>query len=90
MSATIPNRPNDLKRKMPGIKAGNAGARRNPASATVGYNRNRTGTLTQAQFRCNKCGRIVGREYGWKLWIKSFCYITGKDARLYRVSEPKK
>jgi len=43
-----------------------------------------------ARFRCNKCGMVVVRDYGWKLWGKTFCYSTGKDARLYRVSSPNK
>ena len=41
-----------------------------------------------AEWRCNKCGIVVRREYGWRTWVKSFCALKGKDARLYRISAP--
>lgn len=43
-----------------------------------------------ADFRCNACGQIYRRDLGWKAWTPSFCEITGRDARLYRVSSPSK
>ena len=41
-----------------------------------------------ARFKCNKCGKVVERRLGWKLWTKSFCRSTGQEARLYRISAP--
>ena len=38
------------------------------------------------KYRCNKCRRIVLRDRR-RCWLKSFCETTGKNARLYRVSE---
>lgn len=41
-----------------------------------------------ALFRCNACGKTMKRTLGWKLWTKSYCESTGKNARLYRISAP--
>lgn len=48
------------------------------------------GKLGIADFRCNACGVVVKRDLGWKQWTKSFCEKTGRNARLYRISEPSK
>lgn len=37
-------------------------------------------------YRCNKCGAILMRDSS-KAWFKSICSLTGKDARLYRVTK---
>ena len=41
-----------------------------------------------ALFRCNRCGKVVKRDYGWKLWSPSWCESTGNEARLYRIPAP--
>ncbi len=41
-----------------------------------------------AKYKCNKCGKVVFRNLGWKVWTTSFCEETGLDARLYRISTP--
>ena len=41
-----------------------------------------------ARWKCNKCGKVVSRNLGWKLWTPSYCEQTGQMARLYRVSAP--
>jgi ribosomal protein L37AE/L43A len=41
-----------------------------------------------AKFKCNKCGKIVMRSLGYKVWTNSYCKATGMNARLYRISEP--
>ncbi len=43
-----------------------------------------------ARWKCNKCGKLVTRKLGWKLWTPSYCEQTGTMARLYRVSAPNK
>jgi len=48
-----------------------------------------TSRIGWAQWRCNKCARVVKRNLGWQLWTVSFCEEAGKRARLYRVSAPK-
>jgi len=45
-------------------------------------------TELYAKYKCNKCNRVYLRSLGWKQWTPSFCEKTGKDARLYRISEP--
>jgi ribosomal protein L37AE/L43A len=46
------------------------------------------GAHGSARWKCNACGKTVTRRLGWKLWTKSYCEATGRDARLYRVSVP--
>ena len=46
------------------------------------------GARGSARWKCNACGKTVTRRLGWKLWTKSYCEATGRDARLYRVSAP--
>ena len=46
------------------------------------------GAHGSARWKCNACGKTVTRRLGWKLWTKSYCEATGRDARLYRVSAP--
>lgn len=41
-----------------------------------------------ANWRCNACGKIVTRKFGWKIWTPSYCEQTGKNARLWRISAP--
>ena len=43
-----------------------------------------------AEFKCNVCKKFVSRDLGWKLWTPSYCDKTGKGARLYRISAPRK
>lgn len=39
-----------------------------------------------ADYKCNKCGKVVERDLGMRTWVKSLCGETGEYTRLYRIS----
>jgi hypothetical protein len=38
-----------------------------------------------ALFRCNVCGEALERKELDRTWLPSYCTVTGKNARLYRI-----
>jgi uncharacterized C2H2 Zn-finger protein len=43
-----------------------------------------------ALWRCNHCGSVMLRDYGWKMWTPGFCDKVNKKVRLYRITAPRK
>ncbi len=37
-------------------------------------------------YKCKLCGKVIWRDSN-KRWIKSVCEQTGKETRIYRISE---
>ena len=40
-------------------------------------------------YRCNKCHKLLTRDYGKRTWVQSYCVKMDVMARLYRVKKNK-